>query len=341
MSTRFYLPSTGAAAVSPAYEAGWDTAPGGRLKLVQTKISSAMTSVNHSTSGTTHGTRQYVSDPLPAQTISGTVKCYLRAFEDSAGDTYTSYLSIRVCNEAGTAFRGTLLALGHHGPGTDFATSATNRIFADGDTLSSLAINANDRLVIEIGTAESGTASNNSKVVIGDDSGTDLPEDETETAAYNPWIEFSADLFSLKQTVADTLALADALAMKMGKVLTESATLAEAFALKTGKVLTDAASLADAVSAVLVRTVSVADTLAILDALSLKLGKVISEAATLADTTQALLVRLPSIQTRYAPRPLITLTIGAATKRYSTETLAVPAAGQVGVAQVGESQVGG
>lgn len=48
---------------------------------------------------------------------------------------------------------------------------------------------------------------------------------------------------------------------------------------------------------------------------------------------------LAAVQLVYEPRPLITMTIAAATARYSTEDLEVPTTG-VGVAQVGQSQVG-
>ena len=147
--------------------------------------------------------------------------------------------------------------------------------------------------------------------------------------------------YSPSVSAAEAASLADTLTMKMGKVLTEAATLSEALALKTGKVTTDALSLTDAVSVVLLRTVSVSDALSILDALSLKTGKALTDSVTLSDTIGTMLINLPMLRTVYAPRPLITLTIAAVTKYYSTETLLVPIVGQVGVAQVGESQVGG
>ena len=341
MATRFYLPSTGAAAVSPAYGGWGKTSSGDRLAMVQTKISSAMANKSAGSSSGTHLVRQYVSEPLPAQTISGTVSCYARCLEDDSTDIIVTRLLIRVCSNDGTSYTGTLLSLGGYGPGTDFDNSLKNRIFADGDSLSSLAINANDRLVIEMGYNSNIGALDIGRINFGDNSGTDLGENETETAANNPWIEFSADLFPLTQSVTDAISLADALALNLGKVLTEAMTLSEALALKTGKVVDDALSLTDAVGAVLLRTVSISDALSILDALSLKVGKPISDTMTLADTVSAMLLSLPSVQDYYMPRPLITLTIGAETKRYSTETFFVPTAGQVGVAQVGESQVGG
>ncbi len=76
MPTRFYLPSTGAAAVSPSYAAWADTGQAGsRLKAVTTKISSAMAGVYVASVAGGERTliRQYVSDPIPAQTITGTV----------------------------------------------------------------------------------------------------------------------------------------------------------------------------------------------------------------------------------------------------------------------------
>lgn len=337
--TRFYLPSTGAAAVSPAY-GSWTDVPNSRLALVRTKISSAMTNKSASAGTGTRGARQYVSEPLAAQTISGTVKCYIRCLELDVDDNCTSRLLIRVCNNAGTAYTGTLLSLAHYGTSTEFSASLRNIAFANGDTLSSLAINEGDRLVVELGNNNAG-GDNTTSLEFGDNSGTDLGENETETTANNPWIEFSADLFLLAQSVTDAISLADALALNLGKVLTEAMTLSEALALKTGKVVDDALSLSDAVSAVLLRTVSITDALSILDALSLKTGKVVTDTLTLADTISSMILSLPSIQDYYMPRPLITLTIGAETKRYSTETFFVPTAGQVGVAQVGESQVGG
>jgi len=318
MATRLYYPSTGAAAVSPAFDAWSNTAIADRIAAVRTKITSAMTNKSHTLGQADVLLRQYVSEPMAAQTISGTVKCYVRGLSDTEK---ISTLSIRVCNNAGTAFTGTLLALNHYGNNTNFATSLKNNIFANGDALSSLAINANDRLVIELGTRK--VSGSNGTLNFGDDSGTDLPENETETAAYNPWIEFSGDLWPPAVSIAEALALADALAMKMGKALTEAMTLSDALALMAGKSITDAIGLTDAVSTVLVRTVSITEALSILDALSMKVGKPISETVTLTETISAMLLSLPTRQDYFKPRPLVTLTVGAATKRYSTETFTV------------------
>lgn len=144
---------------------------------------------------------QYVSEPLPAQTISGTIKGQIRAGEEALLDNYDRVvIGIRVVSNDGATVRGTLLAVGSYAAANEFTLNSvnkTNRKIADGDALSSLAISANDRLVIELGVMTAGsTGFDGSEIlVLGDDSGTDLPEDETTTAANNAWIEFSADLF--------------------------------------------------------------------------------------------------------------------------------------------------
>ena len=212
MATRLYQPSTGAAAVSPAYDSWSKTSGADALACVLVKISSAMenqtSDANSTGASQTLLVRQYVSAPLAAQTISGTVKSYLRALAN--GSNVDARLSIRVCNNAGTSFTGTLLSLADYSSGNELNTSLRNKPFADGDTLSSLAINNGDRLVIEYGGA-TGTTGRTATINFGDDSGTDLPEDETTTAANNPWIEFSGTLVwaSASATVADQQILSD------------------------------------------------------------------------------------------------------------------------------------
>lgn len=193
---RIYLPSTGAAAVSPAFGGGWGrTAEADRVAAVTTKISSSMTDKYvASPGGFTYAVlgRQYVSGSLAAQTISGTVKSQVRAGDSDFEDHLR--LLIRVCSSDGSTFTGTLLALGDYGTGAVLTSTKKNRAFASsGTALTSLAVNAGDRLVLEYGVY-TGTLANGSNLNFGDNSGTDLPEDNTTTTANNPWIEFSQAL---------------------------------------------------------------------------------------------------------------------------------------------------
>jgi hypothetical protein len=193
--TQLWLPSTGAAAVSPAFDSWSSTSGATRLASVLTKISSAMTNFAVNNGGSANPNKldlQFVSGPLAAQTISGTVKCYARALRGGSTTQWKTRISIRVCNNAGSSFTGTLLTLGAFGNNTILNTSLRNMAFAiSGTSLTSLAINDGDRLVVELGANNGGNGADTLTINFGDNSATDLGENETDTAANNPWIEFS------------------------------------------------------------------------------------------------------------------------------------------------------
>lgn len=199
MATRFYLPSSGAAPASPAVDAFWDlTDPGfNRFKAVTTRINSSMFAHTIQEDTPTDVDQdwvfaQWVSEPLAAQTISAqTVEIQMRGRENASGNNMFLAWSIRVCSGDGSTIRGTLVA--GNRDATELAVSAstlTNR--RDTATSSSLAVEAGDRIVIEIGTGGNpdAGATHGSTISYGDDSSTDLPENDTETAANNPWVEF-------------------------------------------------------------------------------------------------------------------------------------------------------
>lgn len=193
---RFYLPSTGTPSVSPAFEANWTSTTGAiRTSLVTTRISSSMTT--HSTVSVPSLCRQYVSAPLAAQTISGTVKGQIRG--NRLGNRATSVHAIlKVVSNDGSTVLAVLRAFDgiNNTSYGGYATPSplTNIKFDRSTTLSSYSCAAGDRLVLELGgrsTASWGSGTYDIEISIGDNSGTDLPENQTETAAYNPWIEFS------------------------------------------------------------------------------------------------------------------------------------------------------
>ena len=210
MATRFYLPSTGAAAVAPDYDGAWeDTASASRLAAVTEKISSAM--ANAAISGDSDATdkdyltRQYVSVPIAAQTISvQTIKFQVRAQEDSSNNNLFTTIGIRVVTNDGSSVRGTVLAV--TSDNTEMVVNSTpeNRQFSA--TSTQVIAEANDRIVIEVGVGgdPSPAGNHDGYLVIGDNSGTDLPENDTETSAYNPWVEFANTLTWPGTTVDDT-----------------------------------------------------------------------------------------------------------------------------------------
>lgn len=200
---RFYLPSTGAAEVSPAFGSGWDvTANADRIKCVTTRINSAPAQKTLTTNATTSPqfdlNRQYVSAPLEAGTISGTVKGQVKCRRASAVATLA--VQIFVVSNDGSTVVGTLLSVtasqtAATPPLFPGASTTTNRRMLDASDVAAIpiatqAISAGDRLVIEIGCRES----SNAQIVgmtFNDDNATDLPEDDTTTNDFNPWIEFS------------------------------------------------------------------------------------------------------------------------------------------------------
>jgi hypothetical protein len=193
MATRFYLPSSGAAAVSPAYDSGWEyTEIATRLKTVRTRINSSMTTVNYSTlrSGAVDICyRQYVSDPISAQTITAqTIKFQIRGLEANTKNDAMTAIAVRVVSNDGSTQRGVILA----GRDTlELSTSLQNRQYSA--TSTQVVAQANDRIVIEIGVYANPWKSGNynNSLSIGDNSSTDLGENDTETTANNPWVEFA------------------------------------------------------------------------------------------------------------------------------------------------------
>ena len=142
--------------------------------------------------------RQFVSEPLQAQTISGTVKGQIRARESDPAAQMCAALVIRVVSNDGLTERGVLLAYfpAALSSGFDPATS-TNRKFPPSTALTSVTCQDGDRIVVEIGhrAFNTVTTSYTGYVWFNNTIGTaDLPEDEITTDNLCPWIEFSQAL---------------------------------------------------------------------------------------------------------------------------------------------------
>lgn len=193
-AVRFYLPSTGTPAVSPAYDSGWeDQSIAARLSAVTSRISSAMTQVDFTDADATLKDilfRQYVTQQLPAQTITAqTIKFQMRGLEGHANNNMFIRVNIRSWN--GVSTFQTILSMANCP--LELTTTIMNRTLST--TSTEVTIGENDRIVIEIGTSGdpgSGRA-HTSSLSIGDDHATtDLGENNTDTAAYNPWLEFAS-----------------------------------------------------------------------------------------------------------------------------------------------------
>lgn len=204
MATRFYLPSAGAApSITPTL---WDlfavsAALVKCLPLVTAKTSTAQVTLTSSNIGTAANSQDdyygtWVSAPLSAQSLSGTVQGQVRGWQSNfyaySMPLFVAYLigsdlqyksTIYSYTPAGSPFYS---SSNHNGsmpqspPGTVAATS-----IADGD-----------RIAIDLGIRRDATASNSAthSLVVGDNAASDLPVDNSSTATYDPWIEFSQTL---------------------------------------------------------------------------------------------------------------------------------------------------
>gem|GEM_PF-1203328 len=208
MATRLYFHGSGPdnqyiPPVSPAYATEWErTSEAARRycsKVRRWTIDLEASGAEYE-AGPANDTliRQFVSDPLSAQTISGTVKGQLRCRESDAAADFCRALIIKVVSGDGGTVRGTLLSHFPESLTSEFDAGSTpvNRNFPPSLTLSSVEAQAGDRLVIEIGfrAFNTETTTYTGYIHLNDSTGTDLPEDESTTDNLCGWLEFSADL---------------------------------------------------------------------------------------------------------------------------------------------------
>jgi hypothetical protein len=214
MATRFYLTSSETPEITPgSWGSGWTYVNGtsNTYRTYTNRLNSAFTTLTHSNDSTgtaTFGARaRWVSGPLRAQTISGTLKGQIICAENNGGNNATIAIAVRVINSAGTITQTILAVSASDNTATtppEMATSLTNRQFqnsAEGVsiTLTSTDVSNGDRIVIEVGVREvRNTGSETLRV--GDASASDLAENNTATTDANPWVEFSGNISFIRDT---------------------------------------------------------------------------------------------------------------------------------------------
>jgi hypothetical protein len=205
--TRLYLPSSGAPSISPSFDAtSWGlTTEADRVRALRTPSGTPLTNKQITDSTPVASNilaRQYVSDPLEAQTISGTVKGIIRTQESNAAANFRSQVRLWVVSGDGLTTRGDLRIVDGALLASEWDTTLTNRKYplgwvSPGETISSVTCIDGDRLVLDVGLRahQNTTTSYVGTLDLGDPtSGSDLAENETGTTSGRPWIEFSADL---------------------------------------------------------------------------------------------------------------------------------------------------
>ena len=204
--TRFYMPSTGTAEVSPTWEATWsNTTMLKRIRCTTIRFNTTMTT--ETSPGITTGNclfRQYISDPFTAdQTFAGWVRGQIMGLASSSAAKCDSSVAMRIVSNDGTIVRGVLLAYtSEASPANDYPTTLTNRYCPSQRNINTVNALYGDRLVIEIGTNSNNPSAKTSSQVFGDNGSTDLPVNQTDVdATQNPWIEFGDPDLKINQSI--------------------------------------------------------------------------------------------------------------------------------------------
>lgn len=162
-TTRLYLQrTTTGVPVSPATGSGWgSTTNFRRAMFLRTKIIETGAQDGYTgTPGVTMLHRQFISDPLPAMTLRGTVRGSINTREGAttANFAYVPW-GLRVFSGDGTTERAVLVAVGAHRAAFTEPGTATNwqyiRRYAIDYEITDYTCVAGDRLVFEIGVLDS------------------------------------------------------------------------------------------------------------------------------------------------------------------------------------------
>lgn len=209
-TVRFYLAATGAADISPAFDAGWGyTSEATRIQFSNAKGVQAVaagTLIGPHTAGQLALDRQYVTTDLGAGlTFTNgvdTMKCQILMLEGANTDNEDlPKIKVYVVDNAGTTIRATLFALASGVTNTELATTFRNVQFMNGLSgagnagvvAATYTTVSGDRLVIEVGYTGSGAQTTPEfQGKYGDLVATsDLPEDQTTTTDGVPWFEIT------------------------------------------------------------------------------------------------------------------------------------------------------
>lgn len=269
MATRIYLQNANADITPSAWHSSWGTPVSGNVtkKGSTTKGATAFASLT-ATSGGVAATlpfMRFVYGPIGAHDFtSQTLKGQIRGQEANAAAQCCLAHAIRILKPDGTeraVLRAPAYATTMDTNPPEFRTALTNNKFREGDTdttinLASVSSQNGDYIVIEIGMRKtaSSTARNITLRYGDNDASNDLPEDDTSTSDYCPWVEFSTTITAYTAPVTATLSVTlDALTLSgaatvSGPVATLTATL-DALTSSSGATVSVGASLSSTLDA--------------------------------------------------------------------------------------------
>ena len=199
MATRLYLPSSGAAAVTPTRGANYDFEKSGfaSYAAVKTKGTTAFTTVTDNTAVGYLGSMmlcQWVSPKLQAQTIATSTMVTMAIRGRYATGSPTSYITaeVGICSEDGATKRYNAWVQGWN---ADALSGTLASLHERMDTIAPWTVQENDRIYIQIGMRHNPITAWTLEIDIGDNSANDVPYSIGDTNQYAPWIEFSQTLY--------------------------------------------------------------------------------------------------------------------------------------------------
>ncbi len=206
-ATRFYFDPTNTPSISPAFDAGWEqTGTAIRRKLLYKQNIDLLIALANSAAFTVPITTtqdclgiQFVSDPIPAQTIdtSCLFSFVMRFFENATTNNAQLALIVKVWSQDANVARGTLFS--NFALDTEFALSASaaTRIAAQ-TAVTQVITQPGDVIVVEVGAhAAAPTVAGSFTCRVGDNAASDFALTTALTTDLNPWCEFSKDLFNV------------------------------------------------------------------------------------------------------------------------------------------------
>lgn len=197
---RFYIDGAAAGAISPAYEAVWNTSASAvRRQGKDVKGASAKADVTIAEAVTTNNYDvacvQVVIGPLGTGVLHGGWRAQVRCAESSANLNAIVQYTVKVCRPDATVRAVAYAGHANTANTNEFGTTAANRRFPRLNltrALTSTAYCEGDYLVVELGYRANNTSgtSMSGTLRIGE-SATDFAENDTTTTDNCPWIEFT------------------------------------------------------------------------------------------------------------------------------------------------------
>lgn len=207
MPTQLYLTTATAPYTPPTLRGAWDQTAGAVTRALDTPKArdGAITTVfqDESNAAADYDCLLYrgVSGKLAAQTVDGTLDVVLGVLEINAANDLVFHVHVYVTQGDTDTPRGTLLS--DYIDATEWPTgSGTGQAFAAAQALSSLAVSAGDRIVVEIGSRSLAASATFARAILWygtqqvahSDPSPDLTAGSTNVAAEAGFLLFSDDL---------------------------------------------------------------------------------------------------------------------------------------------------